>query len=448
MKKLFFLTFVGLLFFSCQDSTNEGADFTESEISLLNDDIVSTTSSPIEGQYIVVLNDGIFDAHKPSKSAAKQAILTGNEKEFFKRTSKSILLKFNDDPSLKFSFNKENIKSVYSFAIEGFSAKLSPDEVAELKNDKRVKYITQDRMIALKRPKPPVDPDPEPTGQTIPWGITRVGGSGDGTGTTAWVIDSGIDLDHPDLNVDVSRSISFTGDNNPDDGNGHGTHVAGTIGAIDNEIGVIGVAAGANVVALKVLDDNGNGEFSWTVSALDYVAAVGNAGDAVNMSLGPDTRYIEPLSDAATKSLASLGFKIAIAAGNSYDDSSFYTPAHNNGANIYTVSASAEGDYYAWFSNYGAPVDYIAPGNDIRSTWLNGAYNTIGGTSMASPHVCGLLLLGNIQSGGTASTGAYWELERIRGSYYITGNYSPTDNYSYSVFRPDPDSISEPMAHH
>ncbi len=441
MKKLFFLTFVGLLFFSCQDSTNEGADFTESEISLLNDDIVSTTSSPIEGQYIVVLNDGIFDAHKPSKSAAKQAILTGNEKEFFERTSKSILLKFNDDPSLKFSFNKENIKSVYSFVIEGFSAKLSLDEVAELRKDKRVKYVTQDQLISLA-PKIKPGGGNNSAEQRVPWGITRVGGSGDGTGKTAWVIDSGIDLDHADLNVDVSRSISFTGDNNPDDGNGHGTHVAGTIGAIDNEIGVIGVAAGASVVALKVLGDNGIGDFSWTVSALDYVAAIGNAGDAVNMSLGPDSPYIDPLTDAATQNLASLGVKIAIAAGNSYDDSSLYTPAHNNGTNIYTVSALAEGDFFVWFSNYGTPVDYIAPGYEVRSTWLDGSYNVISGTSMASPHVCGLLLLGDIQSDGTA-TDAYWEVKR----HQATGNYSATNIYRKSAFRGDPDGISEPIAH-
>ncbi len=417
-----------------------------SEITLLSgDNLMSTSFKPIEGQYIIMLKKGTFDAFKPSRTMARIANVSGQTKEIYDGTIQSIRQNVNEDSDLNFSFDKANIKSIYSFAFDGFTAKLSSDELAELKKDARVMHIMQDRLISLAPPPgkgPGGGGDPEPNGQEIPWGITRVGGSGDGTGKTAWVIDSGIDLDHPDLNVDVARSVSFAGDNDPNDGNGHGTHVAGTIGALDNEIGVVGVAAGASLVALKVLDSNGDGQFSWTISALDYVAAFGSPGDAANMSLGPKVPYIDPLTDAATLNLASQGVKIAIAAGNEYDDSELYSPAHNNGNNIYTVSALADGDYFVWFSNYGTPVDYIAPGYNVKSSWLNGGYNTISGTSMASPHVCGLLLLGNINSDGTASD-AYWEVKGQR----ATGKYSATDDFNRSAFRPDPDGISEPIAH-
>src|SRR5678815_3248042 len=114
-------------------------------------------------------------------------------------------------------------------------------------------------------------------------------GYGDGTGKTAWIIDSGIDFDHPDLNVDVKRSKSFlTGNTSADDENGHGTHVAGIIGAKNNNFGVLGVASGANLVSLRVLDKDGNGTLSSIIQALAYVNANGKAGDVVNMSIGED----------------------------------------------------------------------------------------------------------------------------------------------------------------
>jgi len=238
----------------------------------------------------------------------------------------------------------------------------------------------------------------EPT-QEIPWGITRVvTGTVDGTGKTAWIIDSGIDSDHPDLVVDVNRSRTYVtkGKQTIEDGNGHGTHVAGTVAAINNNIGVIGVAPGATIVALRVLDDRGSGSFSWTIAALDYVAAVANVGDAVNMSLGPQSRYVDSAVDDATINVASRGIKVAIAAGNASDDAEFYSPARANHSNIYTVSAMDINDIFASFSNYGSPVDVCAPGVSVKSTYKDGGYATLSGTSMAAPHVCGLLLLGNM----------------------------------------------------
>ncbi|WP_455168819.1 S8 family serine peptidase [Aegicerativicinus sediminis] len=310
------------------------------------------------------------------------------------------------------NIKEELIKNTFGFALQGFVAELSDKQLEQLKNDPRVKSIEKDYLITLA-PPPGKGPGSggggggsDPT-QVTPWGITRVGGAIDGTGKTAWIIDSGIDFDHPDLNVDISRSRSFvtTGKDSQDanDGNGHGTHVAGTVAALDNGIGVIGVAPGAKVVACKVLDRRGSGQFSWTIAALDYVASVGNSGDAVNMSLGPQSRYTDSAVDDAARGVASRGIKVAIAAGNSNDDALYYSPARAglNNNNIYTVSAMDNGDVMASFSNYGTPVDYAAPGVSILSTYKDGGYATASGTSMASPHVCGLLLLGNIVSDGT-----------------------------------------------
>ncbi|MFC6981324.1 S8 family serine peptidase [Microbulbifer taiwanensis] len=123
----------------------------------------------------------------------------------------------------------------------------------------------------------------------MPWGIGRVGGPVDGSGRDAWIIDTGIDLNHADLNVDGSRGFSaFTSGPNAgvDDGHGHGTHVAGTVGAIDNGIDVVGVAANATVIPVKVLDRRGSGTTSGVIAGVDYVGANAASGDCANMSLG------------------------------------------------------------------------------------------------------------------------------------------------------------------
>lgn len=244
------------------------------------------------------------------------------------------------------------------------------------------------------------------TGQETPWGITRVNGISNYTGSAvAWVIDTGIDLDHPDLNVDATRGFNaFTSGRDsgaPDDGNGHGSHVAGTIGAINNTIGVIGVAPGAIVIPIKVLDSRGSGSYSGVIAGVDFVAANGKSGDVANMSLGGP---ISEALDAAVLAASNKGIKFALAAGNESKDANLSSPARVNGSNIYTISAMSIGDKWASFSNYGnPPVDYCAPGVSIKSTWKGGAYNTISGTSMASPHAAGVLLLGNPSFSGSVS---------------------------------------------
>jgi subtilisin family serine protease len=258
---------------------------------------------------------------------------------------------------------------------------------------------------AAKKPSNPAPAEPTvPDPQTIPWGITRVNGGGiDEPLGIAWVIDTGIDSDHPDLNFDKDRSRNFVSRGRPtiEDGNGHGTHVAGTIAASDNEFGVIGVAPGATVVAVRVLDNNGSGTIDGVIAGVDYVAANGKEGDVANMSLGGG--FSQALNDAVIAASATV--KFVLAAGNESTDANTRSPASASaeGDNIYTVSAMGEDDMgedvWAYFSNYGnPPIDCAAPGMDIYSTYKDGGYATLSGTSMAAPHVAGVLLLGDLNS--------------------------------------------------
>ena len=340
----------------------------------------------IDGQYIVVFKQGNLRMSETATYAQN-----------VERARQFGVDVFNENNITDFAIERS-----YGNALVGVVAKLTPADVEKLRADERIDYIEQDRIMALAKPG---------TGgggsaaEVIPYGITRVG-SASGAGKTAWVIDSGIDLDHPDLNVDVARSATFITKgkdaDSADDGNGHGTHVAGTIGAIKgNGIGVVGVAYGATVVAVKVLDSRGSGAYSGVIAGVDYVAANASAGDVANMSLGGP---VSTALDNAILAAAGKGVKFALAAGNESTHANNSSPARVNHSNVYTVSAMDANNRFASFSNYGnPPVDFCAPGVSIKSTWKGGAYNTISGTSMASPHVAGLLLLGNISTDGYVS---------------------------------------------
>jgi len=312
----------------------------------------------------------------------------------------------------------DKIVHKYNNVIAGFTAQLDQAQLDKLRNSDNVDYIEEDRIYTFAPPcgtpnggpcNDPGDGDGGDGGsstQETPYGITRVNGGVTYTGSNvAWVIDSGIDLDHPDLNVDASRGYNaFTSGRDGkslDDGNGHGTHVAGTIAAIDNNEGVIGVAAGATVIPVKVLDSRGSGSYSGVIAGVDHVGANGSNGDVANMSLGGPTS--QALDDAVLAA-SSNGIRFVLAAGNESTDANNSSPARVNGSNIYTISAMDSNDDWAYFSNYGnPPVDYAAPGVSINSTWKGGGYNSISGTSMASPHAAGVLLLGNAGTDGNVN---------------------------------------------
>ncbi|MAB67549.1 MAG: peptidase S8 [Bacteroidetes bacterium] len=378
------LTIVAVI--GCTDSTSIIPE-TEENIS---------EPSPIPGQYIVVL-----------KGSEKNKIIPGQVSQI-ESVRNEIIARNN--------LSLDKVKDTYSHALPGFVAELDDEQLERLQRDENVSYIEQDRMITFAPPCGTPKGGPCDGGggggggsdsQETPYGITRVNGGVTYTGNgVAWILDSGIDLDHPDLNVDASRGYNaFTSGKDGkslDDGNGHGTHVAGTIAAIDNTEGVIGVAAGATVIPVKVLGARGSGSYSGVIAGINHVAANGSSGDVANMSLGGPVS--QAVDDAVKNAAQSSGVKFVLAAGNESDDANNHSPARVNGNNIYTISAMNSNDSWASFSNYGnPPIDYAAPGVSIKSTWKNGSYNTISGTSMAAPHAAGVLLLGNPSTNGTVS---------------------------------------------
>lgn len=393
MKKLFYATSfrgialaisLGAALVACQSEQDFSlSDSQEMEIiKYQNGDI-------IPGKYIVTLNSTGLNLRKDMSYESVQSSM--------RKSGTAILAKYR--------IADANIEHVYGSTIEGFSIRLTDEQYQLLSKDPSVKYIEADRIISIAQGKgKPGGGGGGSTGQTTPWGIARVGGPVNYTGSgKAYIVDTGIDLDHPDLNVATYGFNAFTSGRDAgslDDGNGHGTHVAGTVAAINNTEGVVGVAAGAVVVPVKVLDSRGSGSYSGVIAGVNYIAANGGTGDVANMSLGGPVS--QALDDAVLA--ASLNVKFAIAAGNSSANAANYSPARVNGTNIYTVSSMAQGDIWSSFSNFGnPPIDYCAPGSSITSTWRGGGYNTISGTSMAAPHVAGILLLGTVRSGGKVS---------------------------------------------
>jgi subtilisin family serine protease len=293
------------------------------------------------------------------------------------------------------------LRHVFAKALKGFSASVSADGAARIGAHPRIAYYEANGIFwALERgdhgsalgngPGGDADDEEEPP-QVVPWGILRVGGPRDGTGLHAWIIDTGIDLDHPDLNVGPGANFVTLGSDTTDDSNGHGTHVSGTVAAIDNDIDVVGVASNTQVHPVRVLSTAGFGLTDWIVAGIDYVAANAISGDCANMSLG-GPGHVQSIHDAVVGA-AALGIRFSLAAGNESADASDFEPAHIDAENVYTISAIDENDVFASFSNWGnPPVDFAAPGVEILSTRLDGGVTVMSGTSMSAPHVCGILL--------------------------------------------------------
>jgi subtilisin family serine protease len=363
-----------------------------------NENLISYNQEVIPGKYIVLYNSSLPNfKNVPVDLDANIDLVKEISKDIFKKAG----------------IDMKEPERVYGLVLKGIAIELSEQEVEKLKKEPEVIGVYPDMMVILAKPAPvPVDPPAE----VIPYGVIRTGYA-TYTGTKkAWILDTGIDLDHADLNVDAASGKTFVlRTTTPDDDNGHGTHCAGIVAAIDNTIGVVGVAAGATVVPVKVLDKRGSGAYSQIIAGVDFVAANAVAGDVANMSLGGGV--YEPI-DLAVQALGNKGVFVALAAGNESDDANNHSPARANGPNLYTVSAMDINDNFAYFSNYAnPPVDYCAPGVSIYSTYKGGAYATMSGTSMAAPHVCGLLLL--------------------------TSGSLKTDGY----VKNDPDGVPDPIAH-
>jgi len=333
----------------------------------------------IPGQYIVVFDDGVPDPVAMAHGLAAQHGLA--------------------------------LQHVYGEAIKGFAAVVPAARLALLQAAPGVAYVAPDRVVSIEA-------------QTLPTGIDRIDGdlssavSGNGSGAVdvdVAVIDTGIDTAHKDLSVAGGRNCSTGKPNNFKDGHGHGTHVAGTIGAKDDSVGVVGVAPGARLWAVRVLNNAGSGTTSSVICGIDWVAANAGTIEVANMSLGgggsDDGNCGNSNNDPEHRAICNAvarGVTIVVAAGNSAIDAATFVPAAYD--EVITVSALADfngqpgggaaatcrsdvDDTFANFSNFGADIDLIAPGACIYSTWKGGGYATSSGTSMSSPHAAGAAAL-------------------------------------------------------
>ena len=345
------------------------------------------SGGPTAGRYIVVLE----------KSASLDAVLARHE-----------------------SLAGVEVEHTYRHALNGYAAELSPQALAAVRTDSRVAFVSPDRVVKA-------------TAQTLPTGIDRIDGetsstrSGDGTGSVnvnVAVLDTGIDSTHPDLNVVGGRGCA------PGlgtlDGNGHGSHVSGTIAAKDDANGVVGIVPGARLYAVKVLNDAGVGLTSDIVCGIDWVTSTRTDLDpnnniaVANMSIGgggsDDGNCGRSNADAehlAICNSTAAGVTYVVAAGNDGVDYRSSTPAAYD--EVLTVTAVADfngrsgggaastcradtDDQYASFSNFATLAadqshTIAAPGVCIYSTYMLGMYDTLSGTSMASPHMTGTVAL-------------------------------------------------------
>jgi subtilisin family serine protease len=364
----------------------------------------------------------------------------------------------------------------YRHALNGFAAVLTDEEVSALRAHPAVAYIEQDQIVTASgrlefQPAVPIDGSGNGNGkgggkpggggttqpaQVLPTGVNRVdadlsatakiNGADEAVDADIAVIDTGIDLKHPDLRV-VNNKTFVPGTKNGNDDNGHGSHVAGTAAAIDNGIGVVGVAPGARLWAVKVLDRKGSGFLSAVIAGVDYVTANAAQVDVANMSLSGGNS--QALNDAI-KASSDAGVVYVAAAGNRAADAGDSSPA--NSPDALTVSAIADSDgacggkgvptnygaddTFATFSNYGSVVDIAAPGVDILSTYKGGAYAIGSGTSMAAPHVAGIAALYIAVNGRSSGAAA------IRDA--VVSAASPQSGSC--GFSGDPDSYAEPAA--
>jgi subtilisin family serine protease len=337
--------------------------------------VVATLGNAVDGSYIVVVKEGA----DPRSVAAVAGV----------------------DP-----------RFVYVAALNGFAGELNAGQLNALQHNPNVEYIEEDQVGSITT-----------TQSSATWGIDRIdqrsrplSGTYTYTNTasnvTAYIIDTGIQPTHPQFGTRATAPYGGT------DCNGHGTHVAGTIGST-----TYGVAKSVRLRGVRVLGCSGSGSYSAIIAGVDWVRTNAVKPAVANMSLGGG--YSSSLNTAVTN-LSNSGVFVAVAAGNENQNACNVSPASASAA--FTTAASTSSDARASYSNYGSCVDAYAPGSSITSTWINSSTRTISGTSMASPHVAGVAALYKGTYGdASASTISSWIINNSTASV-ITGNPTGTPN--------------------
>ena len=403
-------------------------DYTDFPSTFLSPEIEA--GNPIPNQYIIVLKD-----------------------------DEATLSDFVSMMSEDTKFQGVELLQVYETVLNGLAIKVPNDKVIDaIAHLPMVDYVENDVWM-------------QAFGQTLPTGINRIDGdqsstkSGNGNGNVdvdIAILDSGIDLKHSDLNV--YRQKSFVSANTgayslfgsktttANDDNGHGTHVAGIAAAKDNTIGSVGVAPGAKLWAIKVLDNKGSGPLSTIIKGIDYVTQNANEIEVANLSFGCECK--SSAFDTAINNSIKAGIVFVVAAGNGAKDATNISPANN--PNVISVSAIADSDgicgangpstrygsddTLASFSNYGRVVDIAVPGAKIYSTYKGNTYATMSGTSMASPHVAGAAAL-YLHSNPDASPSV------VKSAILNPGSKADVscDGNGYGYFSEDKDEYKEPL---
>lgn len=373
----------------------------------------------IPGQYIVVLKEDTHNIREILVDISKRVNLEGTK-----------------------------VLHIYEDVLNGFSINVPNERIIDiLEQSPFVEHIEKDKVV-------------EAFAQTLPSGINRVDGdlsytrAGNGGGSVnadIAILDTGIHTSHSDLNVYHQKTL-VSGTSSANDDNGHGTHIAGIAAAKDNSIGVVGIAPGAKLWAIKVLDRNGAGALSTVIKGIDYIRQYANQIEVANLSLGCQCK--STAFDTAINNAVKAGITFVVAAGNSGKDASTFSPA--NHPNVIAVSAigdsdgkcggfgpstgSGGDDKLASFSNYGSVIDIAAPGVEIFSTYKSNSYATMSGTSMAAPHVAGAAALYEAAHSGVSPS-------EVRNALLNSGTTSSTlcDGNGRGYFTGDKDSSREKL---
>jgi subtilisin family serine protease len=418
---------------------NETSD-TEEEFFSLPENI--TVGKPIPGQFIVsFLNDTMNDSFG---STPMESVSTSMESVSTLANDTEGLQVINTLPNLGILIVNGSQEAIASLAVK------ADDEGSTIVTE-------QNKVVGMLQ-------------QTLPTGIDRVDAESNMENNTAnnnsvnatiGILDTGIDLTNTELNV--IDDVSFIPEEpTGQDGQGHGTHVAGITAAKDNGVGVIGIAPGAKLVAIKVLSNSGSGSTATVLAGLEYALEHADELDVVNLSLGGPGSSVA--TDIAITKLVNAGVPVVVAAGNDHSNAGWFTPA--NSPDAWTVSSITDtdgkcgqlgdpiirmgvtipDDSFSPFSNYGSVVDFAAPGQKILSTVPNGEFKEFSGTSMATPHVAGAVALYKSMNPNASPSQIFDALVSMANNPGINCDISENNGYAYiENWDRDFDDIREPL---